>query len=297
MRLDVTKQKMLLRKIGRRKDEIRQYMFSNRTPITDVEYRETTDYEGYDGAVGSPGYAPIEVGQMWGGGKNGWFKVSVSIPRKLRGKEVVALIDVGGEGCVFLDGKPYQGIDSNHEEVLLAKNAKGSETFEIVIDAMSRIWHKPHDRMLKEFSRAELATRNAEVQEYWFNLEILHLLAEQLPEDSARRAKIVYLLNKSVDAFDYTHTDEASLKRSAFEANSILKPLLACKADASATNIAVVGHSHIDVAWLWPYRETRRKCSRTCSTVLRVMEQCTDYVFWPSQAQLYEFTRQNWPTL
>ncbi len=135
------------------------------------------------------------------------------------------------------------------------------------------------------------------MREYWFNLEILHLLAEQLPEDSPRRSKIIYTLNKSVDAFDYTHTDEESLKHSALRANELLKPLLECKANASATNIAVHGHSHIDVAWLWPYKETLRKCSRTFSTVMRMMEQYPEYIFTQSQAQLYDFTREHYPTI
>ena len=60
-----------------------------------------------------------------------------------------------------------------------------------------------------EFARAEIAPGTWKSRSIWFNLEILHLLAEQLPPENPRRAKIIYMLNKSVDAFDYTHTDEA----------------------------------------------------------------------------------------
>lgn len=297
MQLYIQQQDMLLRKIGRRKDEIRNHMISNRLPITDIVYRETPDFERYEDAVRAADYAPIRVGDRWGGGINGWFKMRFVIPADWRGREVAAYINLGGEACAFVDGKPYQGVDNNHEELLLTRSARGGESFEIVLDAMSHIWHQHANRPPVTFSRAEIATRNPEVQDYWFNLEILHLLAEQLPQESPRRAKIIYLLSKSVDAFDYTNTDEASLKKSALRANAILQPLLECRADASATNVAVHGHSHIDVAWLWPYRETKRKCARTFSTVMRMMEQYPEYVFSQSQAQLYEFTRQNYPAL
>jgi len=290
-------QELLLRKIARRKDEIRRHFASNLTTITDITYRETKAYEKYEDAIKARDYKPISVGEHWGGGCNGWFKIAIEIPKAWKGKEVAAYFDFGGECCAFIDGKPYQGIDTNHEEVLLTRSAKGGEKIDLVVDAASSKPWDPNESRKVHFSKAEIGTRNPELQEFWFNLEILHLVAEQLPFESARRAKIVYLLNQAVDAFDYTHTDEATLRKSALKANGIIKPLLACRADASATNVAVHGHSHIDVAWLWPYRETLRKCSRTFSTVMRLMEQYPEYIFTQSQAQLYEFTKETYPAL
>jgi len=292
-----TQQGIYLRKIMRRKDEIRGYLNSNVTPITDIEVRATPEFERYEDAVKAKGFKPIKVGDVWAQGTNAWFKMHFTVPKEFKGKQVVMCVEIDGEGCAFIDGKPFQGVDPNHREILLTKSAKGGESFEVVIDAISKIWHNPRDRERKILRRADLATRNPEVWEYWFNLKLMHLLAEDLPEDSPRRAKIIYTLNKSVDAFDYTNTDEASLKKSALAANKVLQPLLACKADASATNVAVHGHSHIDVAWLWPYRETKRKCSRTFSTVLRLMEQYPEFIFSQSQAQLYEFTKANYPSV
>ncbi|MCX8053857.1 MAG: alpha-mannosidase, partial [Armatimonadetes bacterium] len=292
-----TNQERYLRKIWRRKEEIKGYILSNRTPVTDIQVRETRDFERYSDAVKAHDYRPIKVGDQWGGGVNAWFKISFSIPHSFRGREVVLAIDIEGEGCAFLDGKPYQGIDANHTEILLTPKAKGGEKFDFVIDAISKHWMNFRDQSPKTLRRAELATRNADVKDYFFNLDILYHLADAIPEDSPRRARIIYILNKSVDAFDYTNTDDESLRQSSIRANAILKPLLDCRANASATNVAVHGHSHIDVAWLWPYAETKRKCSRTFSTVLRLMEQYPEYIFTQSQAQLYKFTQENYPEL
>ncbi|MDH7602851.1 MAG: alpha-mannosidase [Armatimonadota bacterium] len=292
-----TKEQIFLRKIWRRKEEIKNHLFTDHTPVSDILVRETPNFESYQEAVNAPGYRPIRVGEQWGGGTNAWFKMSFSIPEYFRGREVFLLIDIDGEGCVFLHGKPYQGIDRNHPAVLLTRNAAGGERFELVIDAVSKHWMDFRDQSPKTLRQAAVAVRNPEVWEYWFNLDFLHQLAEALPEDSPRRAKIIFTLNKSVDAFDYTHTDAESLKQSALRANEILRPLLVCKSSASATNVAVHGHSHIDVAWLWPYAETRRKCARTFSTVMRLMDWYPEYIFSQSQAQLYQFTKENYPSL
>jgi alpha-mannosidase len=296
MEMDKTKQVLLLKKIMRRKDEIRNWMISNRTPITEITYREYEGWEPYD-----PGrkFKPIKVGEKWGGGKNGWFQVRLTVPSEWKGKQYSAFISAGTEGCAFLNGVPFQGLDRWHDEVPLTKVVEPGEQIELVLDMHSTFWWDPAKGVNKptEVTRAELATWNAEVKEYYYNLDVLHLMAYELPEDSTRRARLVYILNKSVDAFDYDHLDEASLKQSALRANRILRPLLDCRATPSATNVAVHGHSHIDVAWLWPYLETKRKCSRTFSTALRLMEMYPDYLFTQSQAQLYEFTKETYPEL
>lgn len=297
MQLDQTKQALLLKKILRRKDEIRNYLVSNKTPITDIVFRETTGWEPYN--PDADGFVPIRVGEKWGGGTNAWFRMRFAVPANWKGKEYAAFISAGAEACAFLHGAPFQGLDKNHDEVPLSNSAKPGDTVELVLDVHSTYWwDPPKGRGISvELARAELATWNPAVKEYFYNLDTLHLLAYELPEDSPRRARLIYTLNKSVDAFDYDQLDEDSLKKSAIRANKILEPLLNCEAAPSATNVAVHGHSHIDVAWLWPYLETKRKCSRTFATVMRLMETYPEYLFTQSQAQLYDFTMESYPEL
>lgn len=49
----------------------------------------------------------------------------------------------------------------------------------------------------------------------------------------------------------------------------------------------MVGHAHLDCAWLWTYADTRRKALRTFATALRQMTLDDRYVFAQSQPQLY----------
>ena len=66
--------------------------------------------------------------------------------------------------------------------------------------------------------------------------------------------------------------------------------------DPSLQFIAL-SHSHIDLAWLWPIRETRRKGGRTFANVLRMMDQYDDFMFGASQPQLYEWISEDYPDI
>jgi alpha-mannosidase len=61
--------------------------------------------------------------------------------------------------------------------------------------------------------------------------------------------------------------------------------------------LAVTGHAHIDLAWLWPVAETRRKGRRTFATVLDLMERYPDFTFNQSSAQLYAWIEEDAPDL
>ena len=61
--------------------------------------------------------------------------------------------------------------------------------------------------------------------------------------------------------------------------------------------LCLTGHAHIDLAWLWPLAETRRKIRRTFSTVLMLMERYPDFTFNQSSAQAYTWIEQDDPAL
>ncbi|MFZ4574863.1 MAG: alpha-mannosidase, partial [Phycisphaerales bacterium] len=81
------------------------------------------------------------------------------------------------------------------------------------------------------------------------------------------------------------------------EALARIESTLATRADAAATACHAVGHAHIDTAWLWPIRETRRKCLRTFTNQLNLMERYPEYVFMCSQAQQYAWIEEEHPAV
>ncbi|WP_216326693.1 alpha-mannosidase [Deinococcus aestuarii] len=59
----------------------------------------------------------------------------------------------------------------------------------------------------------------------------------------------------------------------------------------------LTGHAHLDLAWLWPTGETRRKARRTFATVLNLMERSPHFHFNQSSAQLYAWVEEDDPAL
>lgn len=61
--------------------------------------------------------------------------------------------------------------------------------------------------------------------------------------------------------------------------------------------ISCIGHSHIDVAWRWPLKQTEEKVQRTFSNALRLMEEYDEYIFTASQIPLFKYAKKYMPHL
>lgn len=61
--------------------------------------------------------------------------------------------------------------------------------------------------------------------------------------------------------------------------------------------LTLTGHAHIDLAWLWPVAETRRKVRRTWSNMLNFMDRYPDFTFNQSSAQAYKWMEEDDPEL
>jgi alpha-mannosidase len=58
-----------------------------------------------------------------------------------------------------------------------------------------------------------------------------------------------------------------------------------------------VGHAHLDLLWLWPYRETRRKALRTFANQVYLARKYPEYRYVVSQPQQLEFISEDDPKL
>ncbi len=85
--------------------------------------------------------------------------------------------------------------------------------------------------------------------------------------------------------------------RTVLAVRDILREILSRKNDGSTMAYSSIGHSHLDLLFLWPQRETPRKCARTMSTVLKMMDRFPEYKFTLSQAPVYLWLKQDYPAL
>jgi alpha-mannosidase len=137
-----------------------------------------------------------------------------------------------------------------------------------------------------------LAERRTEVAELLADVRALAGLMHELPIGQPRRRQLLRVLDAMVDAID-----PDDVPGTAASGREILAPALAAPAVASAHTMVATGHAHIDSAWLWPVRETIRKCARTFSSVAALAEDHPDFVFACSQAQQLAWIKEGYPDL
>lgn len=290
---------MILQKINRRRDAVGQLIFTNAMPLERIEMWETMEHVPVAEAMKAKGYKPVSLGARWGKPwSTAWFRVKFRVPASMKGRQVHLRFDCQGQACCFHKGEAIQGLDRNRDEIRILDRARGGETFEFYIEAGANndFGGFPGVNELR-LLKAEIATFNPDVADYFWDLYVLIDLAQNLPEKTPRRDQIIYEVNRSVDAFDFHNTADDALAASAKAARKIVAPLLATRAGESMPTVSMSGHAHIDVAWLWRLRESIRKCSRTFSSVVKYMEEYPYYTFTQSQAELYDMTRTHYPDL
>lgn len=247
-------------------------------------------------------YAPCVTGERWGPRwGTAWFRLRGTVPPAWVGSTVAVRVALGGpaEGLLWADGAPLQAVDREHGALWLRDPGPG-DAVELHLEAACNpppwrghlLLPHPGGEPLCTLDRAELALVRGGMRELCLDLALLLDLARRLPDDRPRGAEILAALQRACTELDLTRPDE-----SAGRARAELAAVLASPAAASALEVNAVGHAHIDSAWLWPVRETVRKCARTFSTALRLLEERPEHRFVCSQAQQWAFMRDHHPGL
>lgn len=258
----------------------------------------------------------IAIGQAWPHRKGVvHFASQATVPADWPLEETRLQLDLGGESLitlVFGDGeKESFGLDPYHQEFPL----KG-RSFSIATDSVARFPFGEQNRQPK-LNRAQLG---------WLDLPVhrLHLLLVQIVEaiEALRDHEVVpHMLDVAEMALRSLEWPSATAPYIARTANAVQQqkiwelPELAespagLSEEERATVVAahdmlvaglkalqqrypqngellLTGHAHIDLAWLWPYDETRRKMRRTFHTALSLMERSPDFRFNQSTAHYY----------
>lgn len=245
----------------------------------------------------------LSAGDRWGSLWDcAWFRFVGEVPEAAKGTKVVLLIDVNGELCLVDDeGSPKQGLTNINSEfdyslglpgkrvVHLSEASTGAEHIDLWGDAgCNDLFGRYRSGTLKE---AFIAICREELRQLYYDGEVLLETAERLPAGSARKERILQALYE-VSLLLTELSDERIA-----QARERLREQLEKRGGDPVLTVHAVGHAHIDLAWLWPIRETIRKGARTFSTALRMMERYPDYVFGASQPQLYDWMKRHYPKL
>lgn len=262
-------------------------------------------------------FDPIEKGYKWGEEFGYcWFKTDFVVPDGLGGKDIFIRPHISGyEGTLWVDGVPYGNFSTkivftghgNHYCDLLKKDAKAGEKIAIDLEYYAGHSYKgchPTENnplLTYDFSYEgiDICVKNYAIQEFYFDLRTLVQLVKNLPDSSFRRASVINELEKVFKEIyqspDDVDRDEfmAALER----AKPYLKKALSVKNGDDAPKAALIGHSHMDTAWLWHVGETVKKCARTYANQLALMDEYPEYKFIQSSSCHSDFLRRKYPDL
>ncbi|WP_219834181.1 alpha-mannosidase [Paenibacillus sp. R14(2021)] len=286
--------------------------------IDETRYREPlplTSFSAAEDEPGAPGTRPPEVieafelktGESWQGrDRYIWLTCTVEVPQAWAGKTVLGRFDFGETGgggnegfesLLYWNGAPYQGVDSYHQEVFLPEDAAGT-TGRLDV----RLWSgldgggKPRE-MKHTINRAELCWLDERVDDFYYTGRAVLETIQVLEAGDPVRVSLVKALDRAFLKVDWSKPGSAAYFESVYEARELLQAELDRFEKQHPVTVTCVGHTHIDVAWLWRLKHTREKSARSFSTVLRLMERFPDYIFLQTQPQLYAYIKEDYPDI
>jgi len=273
-------------------------------------YTEEFKIKEFDVAKGVKWYKDIEnvkewnkysSEQIWGGiNENYCFAFEFAIPENFDGKSVIAMVSIGRDGkrnarnpqfLAYVNGKLMQGLDTNHTVFNISKDAKAGEKFHVILIAWTGMIK---GELMLDVSIGKL---NEDVKQLYYDLKTPYDVLLTLEKDSKDSVDILEHLNNAVNLLDFRSFGSKQFYDSVSEAIAYLTEEFYKKYCGRDNHIEVcaLGHTHIDVAWLWTLTNTEQKTVRSFSTALKLMEEYPEYIFLSSQPQLYQYMKKNCP--
>ena len=245
-----------------------------------------------------------------------WFKGSYTVPEHLAGQDLFIWPRIEGyEGMLWVNGKPYGnfaskilvGSHGNHYCDLLCRNAAAGQALELAFEYYANHHIRgtqPFDEEGKgpftiTYHPADICLKDEELASFYFDLKVANQMVEVLDKADFRRIKFTRALLAIHEFIDYD-IDNASpedFRSHLRRADAILREALSEGNSASAPYAGLIGHSHMDTAWLWHRGETEKKCARTYANQMNLMDQYPDYTFIQSSSYHSDIIKRMYPEL
>lgn len=292
----------ILERVQQIVNELSNYVYADRIKMESLQMKEGK-YSNIDEVNSSSNswnvFIPGE--NRWGGrDRYAWFRTKINVPEKFVGKTIALNISTNEEGwdalnpqfLLYVNGELVQGLDVNHREVILSHNAESGISYEVDLHAYSGMEDKKTNLFV------ELVVVDEAIRKLYYDLGVPLLVAKRLKDTDKIRIDILNVLNEAINKIDLRKPFSELFYASVKEANEYLEEEFYKKMCGHEDVIATcIGHTHIDVAWLWTLAQTRQKAARSFSTVLKLMEEYPEYIFMSSQPQLYKFVKEDHPKL
>lgn len=282
-------------------NELKELAFVKKEPVKGVVYKKGLYFYPYEADQSAEPWEEFDSKTMhwYGPDEHYWFRAEYTVPKSMDGKtlylKVATQVDhwdyaKNPQFLLFVNGQMTQGMDLNHQTVMLERCAKEGETYTIDLQGYTGV-------MFAELTfTMETVEVDETINEIYYDIVVPLQGFSRMQEDDKVRKDLRTILNNTVNLLDLRTPYSEEFYQSIEEAhNYIQKALYEDMSGYEDVIASCIGHTHIDVAWLWTVAQTREKVARSFSTVLKYMDEYPEYKFMSSQPALYQFLKERYP--
>lgn len=282
-------------------DTLGRLRYSQRMPVEGVRVCDGT-YDFHE-QISMEAFASMDVrpygrDETWGGrDRHYWFLAQVDPAREGRDRERRVILNTGDTDLwntdnpqimVYVDGNFKGTMDMNHQELILDDPQK---------EHSLAFYAYSNNRARTNFFHLDTAFYEEDVARLYYDLKVPFEAGDLLLEEDLERIQAWKILNACVGMIDFRYPGTEAFYKSVEEAEAFIQEQYYKTRKECPVVVHSIGHTHIDVAWKWPLKQTRQKAVRSFNTVLNLMDRYPEYRFMSSQPQLYEFVKEEAPRL
>ncbi len=280
---------------------LKRYIYDNKWEIKNLLIRDARQVSEMEFDYYSDDYRPLNKGDMYfTPDGTAFIKADVDIPAELQGKELWFSLKTAAEICVKVNGKYVGGVDPNRERMLLSPYVNDKETLHF--DMMGYNRSKPDDERNPEslsvrgcrqiFEGAYICTVNHVVQDLVWDFELLLDVAKSDLFNEDYRNFLNKELNNAMNFIDFDSDELTGVGECQQYLNDVVFANDNYKGNG---DVALIAHSHLDIAYYWRRIHAVQKNLRTVLIQLRLMDKYPDFKYTHTQPYVYETLEKYYP--
>jgi len=277
----------LIRKLQKKLHELKEYR-----KVSVWRFFQGSSPRAYEASLDDSSWEEVELPMTFDARNgDGWFRCKVIVPKQVKGIDVSGSVVkmfswmILSKAEIFVNSRKVLSADYWTElrgpRIILSRNAKPMEEYVIAVHVFQK--YEPVDVPAFEIRFEKVENVIFEVESFIQELR----LAKILDEETVNRASQNFDI-KAIDG-DPSFLVEEIRKARAQMAN--------LRKEAKQFKVHLVAHAHIDMNWLWPWKDTVATVKDTFSTMLRFMEKYPTFCFSQSQAAVYKIVEEKFPEI
>lgn len=280
---------------------LKRYIYDSKWEIENLMIKDARQVSEMEFDYYSDDYRPLKKGDMYfTPDGTAFITADVNIPKDLQGKELWFSLKTAAEICVKINGKYIGGVDPNRERMLLSPYINDKETLHFEMMGYNR--SKPDDERNPEslsvrgcrqiFEGAYICTVNHAVQDLVWDFELLLDIAKSDLFNEDYRNFLNKELNNAMNLIDFDGDELTGVE----EAKKYIDEVVYANDNYKGSgDVALIAHSHLDIAYYWRRIHAVQKNLRTVLIQLRLMDKYPDFKYTHTQPYVYETLEKYYP--